>query len=191
MVDDSINISGPWDFEKFPIFPFHFGTGRFPRTWQIEVEKLIEQQFELNLHEIHIVSETEVCIGSTSGTRIVLPSEALEKFVKVRVRDMAKQRLDDLRKERDAEIVNLIAQNCHAALRRIASPRVPDKPSTINVQASDEDEYWMTQIRKGPQELGGSNGVPMSTFHRLHGRGKVYINSAGLVEADPKTRRRL
>ena len=184
MVDDSINISGPWDFSKYPIFPFHFGSGRFPRVWQIEVEKLVEQQFELNLHEILIVSETEVCIGSTSGTRIVLPSEALEKFVKVRVRDVAKQRLDDLRKERDAEIVNLIAKNCHAALRRIA-------PITEKVTTGDEDDHWFSLIQRKPQNLGGVDGVPMPVFHRLMGREKVFINSEGLVEADPKTRRLL
>lgn len=45
------------------------------------------------------------------------------------------------------------------------------------------DARFLRGLQIRAQELGGTNGVPLAVFHRLHAAGKVFINSNGLVEA--------
>lgn len=179
---EPINISGPWDFEKYPIFPFYISDIRVSQTWRNE---LYESLGLLDVYRsqgaaIQIMTASSIIvIGEKSEPRMVDPA-LLYRFVKSRVLEVSKVRLADLRKKHDEEIIKLLAQNCHAALRRVAP--------TIETVSDDDDGKWYAVIRLKPQVL-GKGGVPNPVFHRLFAREKVFINRDGLVEADPETRR--
>ena len=186
MVIEPMNFSGPWDFEKYPIFPFYISDISVPQIWRNElVNQLQSDGSPSELSNVEIVSSTDLYAGTLKFT---VNTAMLDRFVKARVLEVSKAKLADMRKARDSAIINLLSQNCHAALRRIAPTVVPDKPITVNVK--DGDDLWLERIIETPQTLGGE-GVPNSVFHRLFGKEKVFINRDGLVEADPKTRRLL
>lgn len=186
MVIEPMNFSGPWDFEKYPIFPFYISDVSVPQAWRNELyQQLRAAGLISELANIEIVSSNDLYAGTL---KLTVNENWLERFVKARVRDVSKAKLADMRKARDAEIIDLLSRNCHAALRRVATPTIPAKQVTVNVK--DGDELWLEKVVEQPQPLGG-DGVPNSVFHRLFAKEKVFINRDGLVEADPKTRRLL
>ena len=187
MVIEPMNFSGPWDFEKYPIFPFYVTDFSTPIPGGQAFLKVIEEAW-CNWQAVYIISDTQYRHGALNDNdaTFTVDRELLEPWVKARVRDVSKAKLADMRKARDAEIIDLLSRNCHAALRRVATPTIPAKQVTVNVK--DGDELWLEKVVEQPQPLGG-DGVPNSVFHRLFAKEKVFINRDGLVEADPETRR--
>lgn len=175
------SITGAWNFDKYPIYPFKVSQCDLDGS---ELARLLDP-LERGLRDVAICSATTAFYKlGESGARQTfgdIPFALISPFLALRVTEQATNRLHDIRKKEDERLIKTIADDCYAALRRIApgEVKVECEPPTLR----DIDSNYLNGIKTKPQELGANGGVPMAVFHRLHAAGLVRINSNGLVEA--------
>lgn len=165
----SVSISGAWDFNKYPIYPFE------PTARSLKDHALLDVILKLTTGTIYRVEITSAStLVCNDAIKIAVEPHLTADLVKQRVMEQAGAKFKDEQSRNNLKIINLIADECYAALRRIATEQ--DGGQTL----SEIDHSYLAGIKINPQQL-GFGGVPNAVFHRLHAAKKVIINSAGLV----------